>query len=317
MGPLINFIIGHNGSGKSAVLTAITICLGGKASSTNRAGSLKSFIKEGQEYVSCVSLQKSADSCRSCLLSVKLKNQGNTGYYPEVYGKSIIIERHFHTSGTSGFRLKSSAGRVISTKKSDLEDICDYFALQLENPMSVLTQDMARQFLSNSNPQDKYKFFMKGVQLEQLNQDYQLIEENIDHIESTFVEKRSYIENLRQKMARARQLRAMLDEHDNMREKIKLLGHQMAWSQVETEERDLERCDESLNASKKMISAMDYKVDSAGRAFEGADVLHADALRVAESLRTKLTPLLAQADIEGKRFNAAKLDAKSVQVITS
>ena len=51
LGPLINFIIGHNGSGKSAVLTALTICLGGKASATNRGQSLKSFIKEGHEYV--------------------------------------------------------------------------------------------------------------------------------------------------------------------------------------------------------------------------------------------------------------------------
>ena len=49
LGPLINFIIGHNGSGKSAVLTAITLCLGGKATATNRGQSLKSFIKQGQE----------------------------------------------------------------------------------------------------------------------------------------------------------------------------------------------------------------------------------------------------------------------------
>lgn len=49
LGPLLNFIIGHNGSGKSAVLTAITLCLGGKATTTNRGQSLKSFIKEGQE----------------------------------------------------------------------------------------------------------------------------------------------------------------------------------------------------------------------------------------------------------------------------
>ncbi len=49
LGPLINFIVGHNGSGKSAILTAITICLGGKATATNRGQSLKSFIKEGQE----------------------------------------------------------------------------------------------------------------------------------------------------------------------------------------------------------------------------------------------------------------------------
>jgi chromosome segregation ATPase len=49
LGPLINFIIGHNGSGKSAVLTALTLCLGGKATATNRGQNLKSFIKEGRE----------------------------------------------------------------------------------------------------------------------------------------------------------------------------------------------------------------------------------------------------------------------------
>jgi len=49
LGPLINFIIGHNGSGKSAVLTALTLCLGGKATATNRGQNLKSFIKEGKE----------------------------------------------------------------------------------------------------------------------------------------------------------------------------------------------------------------------------------------------------------------------------
>ena len=48
LGPLINFIVGKNGSGKSAILTAITLCLGGKASATNRGQSLKSFIKEGK-----------------------------------------------------------------------------------------------------------------------------------------------------------------------------------------------------------------------------------------------------------------------------
>lgn len=49
LGPLINFIVGKNGSGKSAILTATTLCLGGKASATNRGQSLKSFVKEGKE----------------------------------------------------------------------------------------------------------------------------------------------------------------------------------------------------------------------------------------------------------------------------
>jgi hypothetical protein len=49
LNPLINFVIGKNGSGKSAALTALILCLGGKASATNRATNLKGFISEGQE----------------------------------------------------------------------------------------------------------------------------------------------------------------------------------------------------------------------------------------------------------------------------
>ncbi len=37
--------------GKSAVLTAITVALGGKATSTGRGSGLKAFIREGQPYV--------------------------------------------------------------------------------------------------------------------------------------------------------------------------------------------------------------------------------------------------------------------------
>lgn len=49
LGPQMNFIIGHNGSGKSAVLSALQVCLGSKASATDRGKSVKGLIKEGKE----------------------------------------------------------------------------------------------------------------------------------------------------------------------------------------------------------------------------------------------------------------------------
>lgn len=42
----ISFVIGKNGSGKSAILTALIIGLGGKATLTNRGNNVKGRMKE-------------------------------------------------------------------------------------------------------------------------------------------------------------------------------------------------------------------------------------------------------------------------------
>jgi ATP-dependent RNA helicase DDX6/DHH1 len=118
-----------------------------------------------------------------------------------------------------------------------LEDICDYFALQLDNPMNVLTQDMARQFLSNSSPAEKYRFFMKGVQLEQLDQDYQLLEETIDQIESKLATREEDVKVLEERAAKTAARLALSDRQDTLRVRIRNYSTQMAWAQVEEQER--------------------------------------------------------------------------------
>lgn len=222
LGPLINFIVGKNGSGKSAILTAITLCLGGKASATNRGQSLKNFIKEGKENASII---------------VRIKNQGDGAYMPDDYGKSIIVERHFTKSGSSGFKIKAENGRIVSTKKAELDSITDYFSLQIDNPMNVLSQDMARQFLSTSSPAEKYMFFVKGVQLEQLDQDYRLIEESVDQIEEKLRSQVQDIRFLESRKDAAKKKLELSDQHNSLRERVRNISHQMAWAQVEEQER--------------------------------------------------------------------------------
>ena len=179
----------------------------------------------------------SNSNIRSASLSVRIKNQGETAYNPDIYGSSITIERQFSRSGTSGFKVKDASGRIISTKRSDLEDISDYFALQLDNPMNVLTQDMARQFLNSSSPSEKYKFFIKGTQLEQLDYDYRMIEQALDEMQHKLGYQQEAVRERRKGYKELQRKVQLAERQHSMKEKFRNLTRQMAWAQVDEQER--------------------------------------------------------------------------------
>jgi len=125
----------------------------------------------------------------------------------------------------------------MSTKRAVLDEISDYFALQLDNPVNVLTQDMARQFLNNSTPADKYKFFLKGVQLEQLDNDYHLVEESIDAAEMQLEHMDAEVEAKKVIADRAQTRLNQSEQQNTLRERIRKYSRQMAWAQVEEQEK--------------------------------------------------------------------------------
>jgi chromosome segregation ATPase len=275
LGPLINFIIGHNGSGKSAVLTALTICLGGKATATNRAQNLKSLIKEGKDHSS---------------VQVRIKNQGALAYKPSQYGDSITVERHFNRSGTSGFKLKDENGRIVSTKKAELEDILDAFSMQIDNPMNVLTQDMARQFLNHSTPKDKYKFFLQGTQLENLSRDYQQIEQSLELMNTRAEVKKTDISVLRKKMEDLAGKARRAESLEKMRAREREIAHQALWAEVREEEGELAKVDTELERLATLIQDRKGLVEEASEAYERSDAAHEAAKEDLTSITNEMEP---------------------------
>ncbi|KAF2641623.1 structural maintenance of chromosomes protein 6 [Massarina eburnea CBS 473.64] len=256
LGPLINFIIGENGSGKSAVLTALTVCLGGKASATNRGQNLKAFIKSGKNHAS---------------LSVKLKNQGELAYKPDQFGDSIIVERHFSRVGGSGFKLKDQNGRIVSQKKADVEDVLDAFALQIDNPMNVLTQDMARQFLNTSTPKDKYKFFLKGTQLEALDNDYRQIALELDEQEAKAQTMEGDVKVLRNNFAEAVKKAKDAKRLEEARQDEKRFSDQAVWAKVQSEEQQLAEMQTEVDRIAQMIEERKATAEQESEVFANAE----------------------------------------------
>ena len=270
LGPLINFVVGENGSGKSAVLTALTLCLGGKASDTNRGGSLKSFVKEGQDHGSLV---------------VKLKNAGSDAYQHDVYGDSIIIERHFSKTGSSGFKIKTSQGRIMSTKKQEVDEISEWYALQIGNPLMVLSQDNARQFLNSATAEQKYRYFVSGVQLEQLDSDYKMSQDTLDRTLNLQDDLKAKVNAVKKDMEDAGRLAETVQKNQSLREKARHYRNQLVWSQVvdleralevrnkELEERDgkISSAEAACSETSEALTQVEIKVERAKSARQGVD----------------------------------------------
>jgi structural maintenance of chromosomes protein 6 len=71
-------------------------------------------------------------------VTIRLKNEGPEAYKPDVYGKSIVITRSFNISGSSGYKIKALVAdgkkyqeKVISTKREELNAICDHMSIQV------------------------------------------------------------------------------------------------------------------------------------------------------------------------------------------
>ena len=166
----VNFIYGQNGSGKSAILAAIQICLGAGARRTNRARSLKDLVRK--------------DTSSSCAkVRVTLLNKGSDGYQREIYGDYITVERIIALrGGYNGYKLFSADNVEQSRSKKDLNEMLDKLNIQVENPVAILDQEEAKKFLTGK-AEAKYNFFMKATELERLDLTYASTLEQADLLE--------------------------------------------------------------------------------------------------------------------------------------
>lgn len=155
----INFIYGQNGSGKSAILAAIQICLGAGARRTNRARNLKDLVRK--------------DTSSNCAkIRVTLLNKGDDSFEHDSYGDYITVERTIAIrGGYNGYKLYSADNVEQSRSKKDLDEMLDKLNIQVENPVAILDQEEAKKFLTGKDT-DKYNFFMKATELERIDNTY-------------------------------------------------------------------------------------------------------------------------------------------------
>ncbi|CAO1633857.1 unnamed protein product [Sympodiomycopsis kandeliae] len=270
--PQMNFIAGHNGSGKSAILTAITIALGGKASSTSRANSVKSFVREG---------------CQAAQVTLVIANKGADAFKHSEYGDKIIIERRINADGGGHWKMKSKDGKTVSSKRQELTAFCDHANIQVDNPMNVLTQDAARQFLSGANPSQMYEFFLTATQLDHLDEEYSRLTGILHRMDLSNKREEENIPELKRAAMEALHKVHLLEKQKDLRSREEILKNQLVWSQVVA----LEKSHEKLVTSAEHVKGKIAKLEVAIR----------DLAQERETINERITDLESRGKQDGER----------------
>ncbi|NXX90800.1 SMC6 protein, partial [Centropus bengalensis] len=298
-GPNINFVVGNNGSGKTSILTALMVGLGGKASATNRGSSVKMFVRNGET---------SAD------ISITLRNQGRDAFKPEVYGSSIIVNQHINLDGSRSYKLKSKSGTLVSSKKEELLGILDHFNIQVDNPVSILTQEMSKNFLHSKNESDKYKFFLKATQLEQMKEDYSYI---MKTKENTCIQIEQGVERL-QELKRVyyekRERYKNIGFLNDLQSRLEDLKHQMAWAMVSEMEKEIKPIKEGIKAEEENVEQFvqklqecQVKVSKAEERYKAIENKLIALKEEAQALRPQCAYLKADVQERRKSVNEAEV----------
>jgi len=278
----VNFIHGQNGSGKSAILAALQICLGAGAKRTNRARNLKDLVRrEG--------------GATQAKVRVTLLNRGPDAYQHNVYGDTITIERTI-TLGNSGggYKLYDENMNPQSDKKKDLLDMLDQLNIQVENPVAVLDQEEAKKFLTGK-PEDKYLFFTKATDLERLDRRYADTVDNINELHDSLERMARTIEPLEQNVSNLKKEYEDFKILEKLEVKESEANVKYAWSFYT-------QCLTELEQEKKVVETQQAKVASYKEKIEQAEN-ESDNSQVQKDLEEKLATLTAEAE-EASRHQA-------------
>ncbi|XP_058455820.1 structural maintenance of chromosomes protein 6 [Malaya genurostris] len=277
-----NLLVGNNGSGKSAVLAALTIGLGCSANMTNRSSSVKQLIKHGETQAT---------------IEIHLENDSFDAFERDVYGNKIIVVRTINASGATNYKLKSENGNIITTSRSELLKLILYLNIQVDNPVCVLNQDLARSFLKDSDEKKQYSLFLKATQidaitsklngctpqLENAKHNLECNEKSLRFMENEIVEMRHKYENLQ--------------SVEKLKEEVQAAKLKLGWRIVADKSEECSNVEDQLR--EKLNTVKEYM-----NAIKNKDAIEEEIQRTIQRYRN---------DIEGKKVGFGEVKEKYIQ----
>ncbi len=152
----ITIINGANGSGKSAISTALALLLGNRAKQTGRQNSLKEFINRKNPN-------------QKAVISVTFSNEGPTRL--EDQDDEITITRKISPQGQAPYFIKKWQGekkKDVPISGAELKNLLENgLNIDGDNPAVLLQQTQAKSFTAVT-PEERYQTFAKSARFPEI-----------------------------------------------------------------------------------------------------------------------------------------------------
>ncbi|CAH2093155.1 unnamed protein product [Euphydryas editha] len=233
----IHWVTGLNGSGKSAIISALVVGLGGKAAATHRGKNIQSFIKNGRDFAS---------------VEITIKNDTENAYNHHIYGDEIKINRRITTSGGSTYTVKAASGERISNSFSEVTNIMLALEIQVDNPISVLNQEEAKTF-STMDSKKMYSLFRRATNLDHSQNNYNKGLENCQRAKIIKNDKEKTCATLKKEYEKWKTKQDQLLLRDKKEKELTSINNEILWSEIRELKCEMKHMKEKIETKKGEI----------------------------------------------------------------
>jgi len=229
--PGFNVVIGHNGSGKSAMVNAICIGLGGAVDTLQRCENITTFVKRDCEEARIeVELYRGEDE-ENYLVGCTISNRGKVSW--TINGEKV--------------------------NKTRVEELVASLNIQTNNMCQFLPQDVVKNF-PLMTPQERFLSTVKAVGEGQLVEDFSKlkgIQKVIDDSDNEIATKENTLESVNAKLEAIASKKIKIDNIEQLKVSKELAEKKLKWVKFENDIKEAKKIKKEVDRVKEGI--VDFK----------------------------------------------------------
>uniref|UniRef100_A0A8C4Q4U3 Si:dkey-119f1.1 n=1 Tax=Eptatretus burgeri TaxID=7764 RepID=A0A8C4Q4U3_EPTBU len=228
------------------------------------------------------------------------------------FGQCSLI---LNSNKASYLHFPCSSGKVISIKRQDLNIILDHFNIQVDNPICMLNQEMSKCFLQTKNPSEKYKFFMKATQLEQMHKDYEEIAMQRERTQDKVENHKEVLLDMNRMVQQKKEHLDQLVGLEDLKKEFYSLENQRVWAEVRDVELEYDSLKRKVTEGQMLTDRFEQKEAGYKQKQEEAEAKLKDMQARIDELLVVMDSLRPQYEGIRKKVDQLKRDDSNSQIM--